>query len=603
MKTRNRKSVLALSLVTAMLLGSSAYAGKIITDADVNNIVVTPDKQFGFGGWNFDNVNVKITDLEYNDIGKEFNITDGTYDAMVSGDSFESEIMTEGEHRGNLHGKDWPVGEPAGIKIINDDTKVKHGKPVNCIMTSSYQEFRDDLNNTGYLDAFEEAAQPNPVICSSPWQTHKRYKINLLPTSVDNVAVGEEGYGKPIDIVFNLDPADTNTTVRRYQVLQKANNYSGKRLKGYKIEVFGENGLPNDALTLSLGLGEGDADGDIWGVDDMANMSHGLWGPYEEDRFDNGFFDYIRAYYPVTLADDNKTISYTGNMEGGNYQAIFGNWLPSIWEPMGIFHDDDQNPETDGILKAFFGTAPGYTEDAWYKSTVVYNPETPEVKPAYTWSLATADDFLEWSGDWYTVDAVEDVLNLGLNYIVNVGTNADIGATFTIRITPYVDSDQTQPSYVDKDPSLPPSDINTPPTANAGADQTVQVNNTVTITGSGTDSDGRITTYQWFYGTTIVANTASFEFTPTVVGTATLTLIVTDNDGATGTDTMTVTVTTVDDGVTPPDGGVTPPAPPYYDSGSGGGCTYNPNSNSFDMTFLFMMALGLLYPFRRRFLK
>jgi len=40
-----------------------------------------------------------------------------------------------------------------------------------------------------------------------------------------------------------------------------------------------------------------------------------------------------------------------------------------------------------------------------------------------------------------------------------------------------------------------------------------------------------------------------------------------------------------------------------YTSGGGGGCTYNPNSNSFDMMFLFMMALGLLYPFRRRFLK
>lgn len=35
----------------------------------------------------------------------------------------------------------------------------------------------------------------------------------------------------------------------------------------------------------------------------------------------------------------------------------------------------------------------------------------------------------------------------------------------------------------------------------------------------------------------------------------------------------------------------------------GGGCTYNPNSKSFDMMFLLMMALGLLYPFRRRFLK
>ncbi len=37
-------------------------------------------------------------------------------------------------------------------------------------------------------------------------------------------------------------------------------------------------------------------------------------------------------------------------------------------------------------------------------------------------------------------------------------------------------------------------------------------------------------------------------------------------------------------------------------SDSGGGCTYNPDSKHFDMSFLFILALGLLYPFRRRFL-
>ena len=43
--------------------------------------------------------------------------------------------------------------------------------------------------------------------------------------------------------------------------------------------------------------------------------------------------------------------------------------------------------------------------------------------------------------------------------------------------------------------------------------------------------------------------------------------------------------------------------PTVPDASSGGGCTYNPNSKNFDMTFLFMMALAALYPFRRRFLK
>jgi len=594
MKTQNGKNVLGLSLVTAMLLGSSAYAGKIVTNAgdptDASNIRVD-NQQYGFGGWNFDNVNVRIVDVNdfTGDIGTFDTLIIGAYTGLVSETSFESDIkditynprVSGNTVMGHLHGKDYPVGEPAGIKVINDDMKMKHGKPTNCIMTSSYL-------STGYLDA----ATPQPVICSSPFQTHKRYKINMLPASVEGVAPGE--YGKGIDIVFNLDPADTNATIRRYQVLQKANNYTGVRLDGYKVEVLDENGTANAALTFSLGLGEGlDKDGnpdptvDIWDPSDMANMSHGLWGPIDDNFDAPGFFDSTRAFYPVALSDTNQTISHIGDMDGGNYQAIFGNWLPDIWEPQGIFHDDDQDPETDGVLKAFFGTAPGFTEDAWYKNSIdITDPK----KPVYTWALATEADFADWSGDWYSLGGIEDVLNLGLNYIINVGENATIGSTFTLRITPHVALDQTPPTYVGKDPTIPtdpidPTDPTDPthPTANAGADKAGYLYTPMIISGSGTDNDGTIVSYEWKDGTTVLATTATFNFTPSIPGTYTLTLTVTDNDGLTGTDSMTAYV--------------------VANNGSGGGCTYNPNSKNFDMTFLFMMALGLLYPFRRRFLK
>ena len=84
---------------------------------------------------------------------------------------------------------------------------------------------------------------------------------------------------------------------------------------------------------------------------------------------------------------------------------------------------------------------------------------------------------------------------------------------------------------------------NTPPVANAGGDQTVEVNQSITITGSGTDSDGSIVGYEWKKGSTVLATTASFDYTPDTVGTDTLTLTVTDNNGSTDTDNMKVTVT------------------------------------------------------------
>ncbi|MEN8726701.1 MAG: JDVT-CTERM domain-containing protein, partial [Sulfurovum sp.] len=73
----------------------------------------------------------------------------------------------------------------------------------------------------------------------------------------------------------------------------------------------------------------------------------------------------------------------------------------------------------------------------------------------------------------------------------------------------------------------------------------------------------------------------------------------------THSDTATTTATVTDDGTDPADpvNPIEPPAVIPPSSGGGGGCTYNPNSTSFDMTLLFMMALGALYPFRRRFIK
>lgn len=144
-----------LSLITAVLLGSSAYAGKIIgVHADAPYVLTTPlPTQHGFGGWSLDNVNVKITDLDYVEIGKTF-YSNGTYDPMVISDSFESEILdAEGTIVGKLHGKNWPVGEPAGIKVVHDDNTTQSGKYPNCILTTSYLDAEDsDTNESGYLN-------------------------------------------------------------------------------------------------------------------------------------------------------------------------------------------------------------------------------------------------------------------------------------------------------------------------------------------------------------------------------------------------------------------------------------------------------------------
>ena len=88
---------------------------------------------------------------------------------------------------------------------------------------------------------------------------------------------------------------------------------------------------------------------------------------------------------------------------------------------------------------------------------------------------------------------------------------------------------------------------NLPPTANAGADQTVvDTDNSgdeqVTLDGTGSsDSDGTIASYSWTENSVEIGTGA----TPSVnlsVGTHNITLIVTDDDGATAFDTVVITV-------------------------------------------------------------
>ena len=97
--------------------------------------------------------------------------------------------------------------------------------------------------------------------------------------------------------------------------------------------------------------------------------------------------------------------------------------------------------------------------------------------------------------------------------------------------------------------SITPPPTNQAPTANAGADKTLTLpTNTVSLTGSGADADGTISTYSWTKlngpagGIIGRANAAATTITALQQGVYTFRLQVTDNKGATALDDVTVTV-------------------------------------------------------------
>mgnify|MGYP000586752500 CR=1 FL=1 len=95
-----------------------------------------------------------------------------------------------------------------------------------------------------------------------------------------------------------------------------------------------------------------------------------------------------------------------------------------------------------------------------------------------------------------------------------------------------------------------PQPTNSAPTANAGADQTMEEQADVTLSGSGTDSDGSISSYSWtqIAGTSVTltnADSATAGFTaPDVTADETLTflLITTDNVGGVSEDSIDINV-------------------------------------------------------------
>jgi gliding motility-associated-like protein len=118
--------------------------------------------------------------------------------------------------------------------------------------------------------------------------------------------------------------------------------------------------------------------------------------------------------------------------------------------------------------------------------------------------------------------------------------------TFGFRLT--VTDDQSASAFDEIVIVVEPAGVNQPPFASAGEDTSIKLPvNTITLTGSGVDPDGTISTHLWEItsgpsATLSGQNTASVTLTNMLEGTYSLRLTVTDDDGATGEDFVLVTV-------------------------------------------------------------
>lgn len=410
-----------LLAVAVLAFAGSVHAGKITS-------VPSASGAAGFGGWNLGNVQVML-----NGAGSWFDPSTGAYQFAAGSDfTYQANVFDRtSTMMGIVLAKDWPVGEPAGMKIVNDDAGAKQGKPANCIMATSYLK--------GY---YLDSAIPKQVICSSPFQTHKRFKVGMLPSTVDNQGA------ESVDLVFNVEP---EAGERTYEMFQKINNWTGKRLAGFKVEVgFGVGDAFKSASVAGVPLANLNTavPSDLWSPTQLATFSAGLFGPVDKHTGEVGFFDtktragfyidqYVAGVQPLTdtLTATRPLPSDYGNVPAGAGAAAyqFGPWLPNSMLPTGIFFDDDGNPDTDAALVAWYGYNPATGGLGWMRGALGLFAAIPASE------IQTMGANLS-----YTSDVIDDLVNVGLNYVVRIGdvsTFPGTGSkTFTIRVTPTVDA-------------------------------------------------------------------------------------------------------------------------------------------------------------------
>ena len=241
---------------------------------------------------------------------------------------------------------------------------------------------------------------------------------------------------------------------------------------------------------------------------------------------------------------DGDTLTVTGNTQPANGTATVN--------PNGAFtYNPDSNFNGTNSFNYTISDGKGGTDTATVTITVTNLNDSPTANPQ---AVSTNEDTPRVITLTATDPDVGDTLTYSIVAQPTHGTLSGTGATrtytpaadyngtdsFTFRVTDAGGLSDTATVTVTV------VDVNDPPVANAGGPYSGTAGVTLNVIGSGTDSDGTISTYAWSWGDG--TSTPASTFAPAIHtyaagGTYTITLTVTDDDGTTDTDTAVATVT------------------------------------------------------------
>ena len=267
--------------------------------------------------------------------------------------------------------------------------------------------------------------------------------------------------------------------------------------------------------------------------------------------FDKTTFDDESEYVFYVRALDNtgtpiSSVSYVDFLKNKN-EIIVDNLTDSYTNVVGIwsnstnvsgFYARDYQTHAAGNGSNTFEWAPNIFKDGYYDVAVMYTAAFDRDR-----NVPYTVFYKDESG----VSFQETVI---VSQKVNGGTWVHLGNYYFERdgVVKVQLSDDIRRGYVIADAvkfifDRPANGTleNQPPVADAGTDQNVLINTTVSFDGSGSTDDGTIS-YEWNFGNTATSSGVTSTHTYTATGTYTVTLTVTDDEGLTDEDAIIVTV-------------------------------------------------------------
>lgn len=266
--------------------------------------------------------------------------------------------------------------------------------------------------------------------CDGPFQSGKRFKQQITGDA-------------PMDLVFDVDPNgvkdSTATPGIGYQVFHRVVNLTESMVNRFTVSLgFG---VGTDFVASSLNDGLGFSTLIELGPNKESSFSQypfGLFG--DEDTNPNftlgGFFD-TENRSGFNLVQTEDTISSAGFY--GMYDDLFGNWLSQEMTPDGALWDNDDNPDTDALVMAW------YREDIgkWEIRREI-DPNDPTAALALDTAVlvddfAAVEDYLSLNLPQGTdlvlgMDLIEDLANLNLNYAIDISDGEVDFSEFTLRV-------------------------------------------------------------------------------------------------------------------------------------------------------------------------